>query len=418
MKLLYLIIADDLTGALDTTVAFADRGLRCEVALSTEFVESIIDAEVIGCNAQTRTLSAEQAAKNTTSITQKFVELGFTNLYKKIDSTLRGNIGSETIATLDSRLFDIAIICPTFPDMNRTVENGVLNIGGLSHIDSSSEIIHLPSLLEEQTNEHIGHLLLSEVTEGAETIEHRISNLFSENIRIIACDAATDSNLNTLIEAAERSSYRILLVGSGGLASVMASRTVRNTFATRSGGFDCIAGPVLTVCGSLNELSQRQIHQLGANTTTVELSAQSDTTIDQQIIETCTSEIANGCDVVLTWDDPIGIALVIESAQSALEFVSRIATVASAIVRDVKPAGLVLVGGETAYLTLKMLQATSIEVLGEALNGIPVGVVKGGVADSVTLTTKAGGFGDENAVLKLLEILHGHEPESDDGLEA
>ncbi|HEX2514074.1 MAG TPA: nucleotide-binding domain containing protein, partial [Chloroflexota bacterium] len=68
--------------------------------------------------------------------------------------------------------------------------------------------------------------------------------------------------------------------------------------------------------------------------------------------------------------------------------------------------GLILTGGETALAVCQAMGGTSIEVLGEALPGAPLGVLRG-PGWEVPLATKSGGFGAPDALLRTAEALLG-----------
>jgi uncharacterized protein YgbK (DUF1537 family) len=64
-----------------------------------------------------------------------------------------------------------------------------------------------------------------------------------------------------------------------------------------------------------------------------------------------------------------------------------------------------LIGGDGARAALHRLGASAIRVVGAQLEGIPVGLVVGGRADGMPVFTKAGGFGNEDALVRLVEGL-------------
>jgi len=66
-------------------------------------------------------------------------------IFKKIDSTLRGNTRAEILAALDAYGFDTAIVNPAFPEMGRVVENGWLRVT----TDPSFRPVHLPTFLND-----------------------------------------------------------------------------------------------------------------------------------------------------------------------------------------------------------------------------------------------------------------------------
>ncbi|MEB2845387.1 four-carbon acid sugar kinase family protein [Rhizobiales bacterium RZME27] len=116
------ILADDLTGALDSAAPFAGRGLRTEVALAREAIAGIVEdrPDVISINLNTREIGADEA-RETTAAVMALLPSG-TLLFKKVDSRLKGNI----VAELDAIPFSRALVAPAIPEFDRIVENGAV----------------------------------------------------------------------------------------------------------------------------------------------------------------------------------------------------------------------------------------------------------------------------------------------------
>ncbi|RAZ93762.1 four-carbon acid sugar kinase family protein, partial [Klebsiella oxytoca] len=57
--------------------------------------------------------------------------LGIPYMYKKTDSALRGNVGSELTAVLDATGSRSLHFFPAFPRMHRTTEDGIHYINGI-----------------------------------------------------------------------------------------------------------------------------------------------------------------------------------------------------------------------------------------------------------------------------------------------
>jgi len=89
------VIADDLTGALDTGVQFTLWGLRAKLTDAPEECTS----EVTIVNTETRGKPPEEAYRTVYQVAEK---LDHDVIYKKVDSTLRGNPGPELQAVLDA----------------------------------------------------------------------------------------------------------------------------------------------------------------------------------------------------------------------------------------------------------------------------------------------------------------------------
>lgn len=114
------ILADDLTGALDSAAPFAGRGLRTEIALDQNAIHRIVAdrPDVISINLNTREISEDEARTATADVIA-LLPPG-TKLFKKVDSRLKGNIAAE----LDAIPFTRALVAPAIPEFGRIVENG------------------------------------------------------------------------------------------------------------------------------------------------------------------------------------------------------------------------------------------------------------------------------------------------------
>jgi hypothetical protein len=116
------VIADDLTGALDTGVQFTQWGFTAQL---TDTPEHSV-AEVTIVNTDTRNKTSEIAYHITYNVAEKLDQHDI--IYKKIDSTLRGNPGPELQAILDATGETNAILTPAHPPTQRRVKDGHLYI--------------------------------------------------------------------------------------------------------------------------------------------------------------------------------------------------------------------------------------------------------------------------------------------------
>ena len=107
-----LALADDLTGALETGAKFAARGIETLVAAAGA-------CRVLAVNTESRHLAASEAA----GLVARAVAANPARLiYKKTDSTLRGNIGAELGALLEVHPDSPLIYVPAYPELGRVVE--------------------------------------------------------------------------------------------------------------------------------------------------------------------------------------------------------------------------------------------------------------------------------------------------------
>lgn len=133
-----LVIADDLTGALDTGVQFSKSGAKTKVLVLQDSYKIVfpLDFDVIVIDTETRHLDSHEAYTVVKKLTASAVKKGFRLFYKKTDSLLRGNIGAELSALMDGADKNKLFFFPSFPQIGRTVKNGVLYINDIPVSDT------------------------------------------------------------------------------------------------------------------------------------------------------------------------------------------------------------------------------------------------------------------------------------------
>src|ERR1051325_11297817 len=94
-----VLIADDLTGACDAGAQFAAAGLRTIVPLADE---ADSDAEVVAFSTESRDIDAGESRRRMRQVAAKMRRFAPRIIFKKIDSTLRGNTGIEIVAALEA----------------------------------------------------------------------------------------------------------------------------------------------------------------------------------------------------------------------------------------------------------------------------------------------------------------------------
>jgi len=216
-----VIVADDLTGAMDVAGPLADRGLPTLAVASHEGCKpaDLETGTVISINADTRHLSAADAARRTHRIASELVDAGAQILIKKIDSTLRGNVVSETLAMLDATRRSAAVVAPAFPGQGRTVREGVVHVDGapLSGTNFARDALSPPPLQPL-------HLLFTRAAQGAAVQLLRPSQspeLIADQRQILVFDAQTDADLEQIVRNLQGDLQRVLLVGSAGIAQAV-----------------------------------------------------------------------------------------------------------------------------------------------------------------------------------------------------
>jgi uncharacterized protein YgbK (DUF1537 family) len=213
-----VLIADDLTGACDAAGPFATAGLRTVVALHGE-----VEAEVVALSTGSRNVKPEEARRRLRAAGEVVRRLAPRILFKKIDSTLRGNTRYEIEASLDAFDCDATVVTPAFPAMGRVVESGVLR-----------------------------------VTTDPGFVPIDLTPWFDSRFEI--ADAATDGDLDAIADGLLARGPRILWAGSAGLSGALARRLRRIPAAPPTR----FAGSLLFCIGSDHPVTVEQVGRLRA----------------------------------------------------------------------------------------------------------------------------------------------------------
>lgn len=357
-----LLIADDLTGACDAAVHFAVLGRRTSVCCSPS--AEAVAANVLAVSTNSRDREPAEAVAIMEDVASRMPHASAAILFKKIDSTLRGNVGVEIAAAMRVFGCDAAVVCPAYPAQHRTVEAGSLRVVG----SKDFEPVDVPARLQVQGLERC-----AQVRRG------RIREALASGARIISVDAASDYDLDQIAIEALALDRRILWVGSGGLASALA-RTFQPLPAAPMPD-PVTRGPVLFCIGSAHSVTVAQQAALTTGRSAVLTDAQHATR------DAIVAVLCGGNHVCLQF--PLGRV----SVQTARELITCIPA-----------AALVLTGGDTASLICRAAGVQHIDLRGEIISGIPRGVLRGGELNGMPVATKSGAFGNSDAFIKIADF--------------
>ena len=117
MSIKIAILADDLTGALDAAAPYADRGLDTRVATTPESLGELGSPipTVLSVCTQSRHVPPDRASRRIEATSRMVSEYHPAFWFKKIDSTLRGNVASEILAAIAASGLGQAVICSAMP---------------------------------------------------------------------------------------------------------------------------------------------------------------------------------------------------------------------------------------------------------------------------------------------------------------
>lgn len=465
-----LVVADDLTGAMDTGHEFAARGASTVVALDgDENGEKGIGergaSDVLVVDTDSRAVEPLNAAR---AVREAIATHPARIVYKKIDSTLRGNVVPEIDAAIESSSAELVIVAPAFPATGRTTVAGTHRVDGtpvteMLEGNQAPTTAHLPTLLEGSSYP-VATCSLARVCRGVEAIDERVSRI--DEPTIVVADVREANHLDAIARAVATDERNVLYVGSAGLARHVRLSDDRTTDTqglrdeptvgepaddeptsdpgsrestrresaygelasreTPAGGSadgmsdsERTAERVLGVAGSVHPRTVEQVGALPDELVVALDAARAVTDPDAAAVDASTRAvealIANGRAVVTSVPDDEAIERVRNAGAAAgrQEDIGKLieralGAVAEQVYDEHAPDGLVLTGGAVAVATLRALDATAIRFTGAAVErGVPVGRVIAGQAAGTRVITKAGGFGDERTIANCLAHLGG-----------
>lgn len=338
------IIADDLTGALDTASPFACMGARVICLANPEAIsaEAWEGTDVLSVSTNSRHLDAAQAARVVHEAARKLLAFKPDFVLKKIDSRLKGNIAAESSAVAEVFGYQKLLVAPAAPDIGRNVKQGKIVGRGVSAPINIAEKFISQSLA--CTIPDIGSMQAMQ-TEGQRFLESRDS----------------------------------LPVCSRGFAVALAQ-------ALFPGGQSLptpLAEPVLLAIGSRDPVTAVQVAQLCASGKFISIEAP-DGQVPLQWPETkrllvfCTGEVSKDTQAVG----------------------NTFAAGMKDVMMKLQPKSLLVSGGDTAEALLRCYCQSQLRILGEVASGLPVSSVELD-ANSVIFISKSGGFGKSTTLLDI-----------------
>lgn len=257
-----LVVADDLTGANATGVMLHKAGYSARTVLDRD--SAPLDCDCLLYPTDSRSIPGDEAYKRVREATAA-LRTDDTKVYaKRIDSTLRGNLGQETDAMLDELgQGTVAIAAPAFPSSGRIVCGGYMLVNSVPLHKTSASVdpknpVHtscVKDIFSAQSKYSVASVSLNTLRQGIESIKDRIVSLASGGTRIITFDCISDEDLDIISDAAIASGVPFISVGPGPSTRAAVRRLI--TLKKKPS-----AGTILLVIGSVNAVAKSQVDEV------------------------------------------------------------------------------------------------------------------------------------------------------------
>lgn len=415
-----LIVADDLTGANATGSLLAKQGRRVGTLMDQGNLQSLADFDVLAVTTDSRGSSSKTAKARVSQVMETFKEtkVGFFN--KRIDSTLRGNVGAEIdgmLGQLDPAT--IAIVVAAFPNSGRISSGGYLLVNGIPleqtgvANDPTSPVTQskIEKIIASQTNYPLGYIDLETVMSSQATLEKALLEQVQVGNRIIVIDACTNQDIAAIAKTLKTSPFPFITVDPGPLTAALAhlSPTPVQT--------EPPSAKLLFVVGSATELSRQQLAYFRQEYAPLTIKL---TVLNFLTPITRDQEIKKAVARLLTeWDnydtfllatnlvagDILDLKVEALKLNLSLEAASDLITQSLAEItyqllteKSQQLPGVYLSGGDVTVAFCDKVQALGVEVLEEILPLAVYGQLIGGEQSGQVIVTKGGLVGDVTAL--------------------
>ncbi|AWK88538.1 hypothetical protein DEW08_19510 [Azospirillum thermophilum] len=367
------LIADDLTGALDTAAQFAAVG--SPIPVHWRAPSQPVPPAGIALDSGTRELSREEARRRVAGLAAAFPRESRTLHYAKLDSLLRGHAGAE-IAAWTAALAPVhCIVAPAFPYQGRITRGGL-------------------------------QLALREDGRGWTAAAGDLrADLEAEGLRVWLCtpgaavpagvslwDAETEADLDAIAAAGLALGAPVLWCGSSGLAGALA-RQAGTPRRGRSPGDPApvlLPRPILGLFGTNHPAMRAQLDSCAWDVLALPDGTAASAAALARRLERRGLALAT---------------LALPDGLSHAEAARRIEREFGRLVRQLDPPGTLLAaGGETLRGLCLALEADRLDLDGHIWPGVPCSILRGGRFDGVRVISKSGAFGDPALLCRLLAL--------------
>jgi uncharacterized protein YgbK (DUF1537 family) len=365
------LIADDLTGALDTAAQFVGatgpipvhwRGLPRSATVSSIAISSI------AIDSGTREAGREEARETVAALAAGLPSSPNAVSYAKLDSLLRGHAGAEIAGWIAALKPVHCIVAPAFPFQGRITRDG-------------RQLFRTGDGWQPTSNDLRADL----EREGLAVRSCRPGDPVPPGVSL--WDAGTDADLAAIAEAGRTLDGSVLWCGSSGLAGALAQT---EGLPSGHGGDEVLPRPILGLFGTNHPVMTAQLAACGALAMILpDGSEASAAALSRRLAE-----------------QSIALAgLSLPDGLSSAEAARRIDHELGMLVRRLDPPGtLVVAGGETLRGLCLALEAERLDLDGHIVPGVPRSVLRGGRFNGVRVVSKSGAFGERTLLRRLLGL--------------
>lgn len=421
-----IIVADDMTGSNVSNSLIALYGLKVGSLIDPDQVNHYKEYDALGVNTESRGVESEVAYNRVKELTNKVKHLDPKFFSKRIDSTMRGNIGGEIKGILDALGEEyVAFVVPAYPDSEKIVIGNYMLVDGiLLELTDVSEDPTSPvntsrinSIIGEQTDYSIGTISMETVALGEEAILDTINALIANDVRIITIDATSNEQISVIANAVNNTNVPFISVDPGPFTQQIVNIT-KDEGSTKSkqkavfliGSASPIAvDQIAQFRSEFNPYVERiDVHELFEK----ESCQREIDRVSQAILDNLSDHQMFLIGTMINKDDKLNLNDVSEkfniSVHEASDIICEsIAEIGNKIFKTANDeiGAVYTSGGDVTLAFLERTEAEGIQIVDEVEPLAVYGHVMGGLLDTKSIVTKGGLVGDRYTLSNIAEYL-------------
>lgn len=424
-----VVIADDLTGANATGVLISKLNYITYTVMNTERLEltKLSESDCVLYPTDSRAIDPKIAYNRVYNVAKLLMNDRVKVYSKRIDSTLRGNLGSETDALLDALDNQaVAIVVPCFPEAKRILVGGYLLVNTVplhrteAAVDPKTPVYtSLASVIyKEQSKYPVASLYINDLMLGKEHLVNKILEYREAGIRTIICDSVSQEDMELIADSVIDSGIPFISVDPGSFtATITRKLVVPRSFKSKY--------KILATVGSVNPVAKKQLDELFLAQKVLNVFVRTRLLLEgedirrkeidrviNKILEECSEyEICTVIGDGIMPENRIDFTPYAQRYQCTNDEVSTMINSALAeityqiLMKNRAFQGIYTSGGDVTVAVSKRFSTSGIKLLDEVVPLAAYGEFIAGEFDGLKIITKGGMAGDQFAMITCMRYL-------------
>ena len=405
-----LIIADDLTGAIDTGVQLAKQGIQTRVIPDPDSnypdLFNSSESSVLVVNTESRHTQPQEAEMRVEEIMSVAQEAGIKRYFKKTDSTLRGNIGAELDAFKKNVDQEFVGFIPAHPKLKRFTRKGRHFIDNTPLHETSFGSDPLEPVLQNDIKAILANQTALEINSIDLNERQKVE---SADILVFDCESIDD--LKEIADFLKSRNCADAIAGSAAMVELLPERYTLDRVKTRVSD---VHSPALMINGSLNNISREQVRYVadqGFTTYSIPPEWLRNPVTEQHLHShdlflNITSALRQKQHVILTSTSLTSQHPKTSETDLKYDEIPRnLGLIIKAILKNTGITSLIVFGGDTLMGIMEVLQCSYMEPQTEILPGVALSLTEMD-GKKLTVITKPGGYGEKDVIITIFDYLN------------